>query len=373
MNTTTTAPPRDPQQRRLEGRLYRLSILDHLFSRAAATATPRYAERAELVDRLLAESPFPRHQEPAPVRELDAGADFTRFIAASENYRAPVVIRGFARQSEAVRSWTLETLLKRLPEEPCTVVEMDAEALRSAHASRRILHHIPFAEFVRRMRDGEALYLHNSTEFAAHNPELVDELDLGRIQRAFTDPNSRWDELFSTNLFIGGERVFSNLHCAPGGNFFLQIAGKKTWTLVDPELSPYLFPILSRPFNHCLSAFGSYHRYATDAEECPISGLPRLKVVLEPGDLLYNPPWWWHEVQNEGTTIGCAIRHVPSPFSGSPTWSNHRLFSALSIYPQLWLFSAMSYMRHRLTGHRGSMRATLNPRLAEQLNKARGR
>lgn len=373
MNTPTTERSHDPEQRRLEDRLYRLSVLDHIFSRAGATAAPRYSERAELVERLLACAPFPRGQDPAPVRELDAGADYTCFMAASASYRRPVVIRGFARECEAVRSWSVETLSERLPEEPCTVVEMDAETLRAAHASRRLLHTMSFAEFARRMRSGEPLYLHNSTEFAAHSPELVDELGLERVRGSFTDPTSTWDELFSTNLFVGGEQVFSNLHCAPGGNFFLQIAGKKTWTLVDPVLSPYLFPILSRPFNHCLSGFGSYRRYAGAASACPIADVPRQEVVLEPGDLLYNPPWWWHEVHNEGITIGCAIRHVPSPLSRSPTWSNHRLFSALSVYPKLWLFSALSYTRHRVTGHRESMRAKLNPRLARELNRARGR
>lgn len=373
MNTPTAEHYRTPEQRRLESRLYRLSILDHLGSRAGPTATPRYAKRAALVEELLSHGPFPKHQDPSPVHEIDSAADFARFMEASHNYRRPVVIRGFGAQCAAVRSWTVESLSERLPAEPCTVVEMDSEALKAAHASRRLLHSMPFSEFVRRMRDGEPLYLHNSTHFAAQDSGLVDDLGLERIQEAFTDPTSSWDELFSTNLFVGGEQVFSNLHCAPGGNFFLQIGGRKTWTLVDPDLSPYLFPIISRPFNHCLSAFGSYHRYSTAGEECPIAGIPRLQVVLEPGDMLYNPPWWWHEVHNEGITIGCAIRHVPSPLSRSPTWSNHRLFSALSVYPQLWAYSALNYMRYRVTGHRGSMRAKLNPRLAQQLNKARGR
>jgi len=357
----------------LEGRLYRLSVLDHVISRAETTATPRYAERAELVEELLTRGPFAEPRTPTPVREIDGDADFTDFMEASRGYRRPVVIRGFAARCEAVRAWSLESLEERLGPETCTVVEMDEEALRAAHASRRILHRMPFAEFAERMRSGEPLYLHNSTDFATQRSALVDELGLDRIQEAFTDPTSQWDELFSTNLFVGSEQVFSNLHCAPGGNFFLQIAGRKTWTLVEPDLSPYLFPIISRPFNHCLSGFGSYHRYAAEAEACPIAGVPRQEVVLEPGDVLYNPPWWWHEVHNEGITIGCAIRHVPSPFGPSPTWSNHRLFSALSVYPQLWLFSAMSYTRHRLTGHRGSMRARLNLRLSQQLNRARGR
>lgn len=47
----------------------------------------------------------------------------------------------------------------------------------------------------------------------------------------------------------------------------------------------------ARPFTYCLSAFGA--RGSTDSDS-PIARLPRFEVTLEPGDLLYNAPWWWH-------------------------------------------------------------------------------
>ena len=39
---------------------------------------------------------------------------------------------------------------------------------------------------------------------------------------------------------------------------------------------------------------------------CPI-----FEVTLEPGDLLLNPPWWWHAVRNVSeTTVGVASRWI---------------------------------------------------------------
>ena len=32
------------------------------------------------------------------------------------------------------------------------------------------------------------------------------------------------------------------------------------------------------------------------------------RVVLEPGDILYNPPFFWHEVHNLDTTVGFGYR-----------------------------------------------------------------
>lgn len=353
--------------RRLTRRLNMLTALDQVTSRQPSMRAPRFGRRAALMDALWAQATFDEPL-PRPVPELPADADFAQFFALSDGYRAPVVLRGFGVDCAAVGQWSGAHLTDRLGDAPCTVVEMDADAFERPHDSKRVLHTMPFSEFVRRMHD-EPLYLHNSTEFATVCPDLLDDLGIDRINERLCEPESDWDHIFASNLFVGTQNVFSNLHCAPGGNFFLQVAGRKRWTLVDPALSPYLLPLPSRPFNHCLSIFGSFH--AGDPR-APIHRMPRLTVTLDPGDLLYNPPWWWHEVTNEGETIGCALRHVPRPFDRSPTLANHPLYSMMSIYPKLWALSAMDYARHRVRGRAG-MREALNARLARDLNKARGR
>jgi hypothetical protein len=41
---------------------------------------------------------------------------------------------------------------------------------------------------------------------------------------------------------------------------------------------------------------------------------PRFEVVLKPGDVLYNPPWYWHRIRNESSpTIGSASRWLILP------------------------------------------------------------
>mgnify|MGYP001372745346 CR=1 FL=1 len=38
--------------------------------------------------------------------------------------------------------------------------------------------------------------------------------------------------------------------------------------------------------------------------------LPRYDIVLEPGDILWNAPWWWHRIENgNGFNVGLAIRN----------------------------------------------------------------
>ena len=353
--------------RTAERNLYRLTVADHVLSRAPSARGPRLAARTDALARLWELADF-SVQDAAPVQVLEE-VTFDAFVSASAGYRRPVVIRGFGEDIQAVREWSPAYLVSRMGDAPCTVVEMDEAAMSRPHDSKRVLLQMAFSDFIERM-DSEPLYLHNSTEFASQFPDLLDEIELERVGAALTTPGSSWDEIFSSNLFVGTDRVFSNLHCAPGGNFFLQITGEKTWTLVDPARSAFLLPLPSKPFNHCLSIYGSFR---AQGEDSPLWRLPRQTVTLKPGDLLYNPPWWWHEVENSGPTIGCALRHVPRPLQPSPTWANHPLFSALSVYPKLWAASAASYLRHQLDSTAAPMRSHLNPRLAEELNRARGR
>jgi len=38
--------------------------------------------------------------------------------------------------------------------------------------------------------------------------------------------------------------------------------------------------------------------------------VPKYSAHLKPGDVLYNPPWWWHEVRNLNESISVPIRVV---------------------------------------------------------------
>ena len=268
-----------------ERSLYRLTVADHLLSRTPSARGPRMEKRAAVLEALWQSADLPV-QDAAPVPALDPAdpALRERFLAASAGYRRPVVIRGFGEDIQAVREWSPAYLVSRMGDAPCTVVEMDEAAMSRPHDSKRVLLQMAFSDFIERM-DSEPLYLHNSTEFASQFPDLLDEIELERVGAALTTPGSSWDEIFSSNLFVGTDRVFSNLHCAPGGNFFLQITGEKTWTLVDPARSAFLLPLPSKPFNHCLSIYGSFR---AQGEDSPLWRLPRQTVTLKPGDLLYN-------------------------------------------------------------------------------------
>jgi hypothetical protein len=49
--------------------------------------------------------------------------------------------------------------------------------------------------------------------------------------------------------------------------------------------------------------------------------IPKYEVVLEPGDVLYSPQWWWHTVDNLSLTVGVAMRFRTGAFAENPIYA----------------------------------------------------
>ncbi len=288
---------------------------DHwLFRRREALTT-------ELIDNHLdSESPA------EPLVELDGSTcTVDEFLRASHNYCRPVVLRNFARDTAAVQKWTPEYLKGIVGDYPVRLYEQPEEGAGDGFTT--LSHHqMPFDEFVDTLVE-VPLYLHNSTELFVDFPELFNDLGVGTIDARFSR------ETKATNLFVGSHRVFSPLHSALDGNFFLNIAGRKQWRLIAPQHRDYLLPLFSKPFVYMLTPW----TYKTAPKDHHLWRVPYHEFVLEPGDGLYNPPWWWHEVINHGDfVVGYAIRHRARgwtrPFS-SENWKNSPMCTAMSMLP----------------------------------------
>lgn len=76
------------------------------------------------------------------------------------------------------------------------------------------------------------------------------------------------------------------IHNAMSANWFFQIAGTKEWKIYNPKHSIYLEPM---NFPNAIASLSSY--------DTAFKGSPRyLAVTTNPGDFLYFPSFWLHEV-----------------------------------------------------------------------------
>lgn len=107
----------------------------------------------------------------------------------------------------------------------------------------------------------------------------------------------------SWQLFMGGPGTGTATHNAVSNNLFVQLHGVKRWVLYPPGHSPVLDPPrLGAPY------FFSRLDPQADAPDPRLARLDGYDVTLRPGDVLFNPSFWWHRVVHETASIGVGFR-----------------------------------------------------------------
>lgn len=108
------------------------------------------------------------------------------------------------------------------------------------------------------------------------------------------------------------------------------ISGQKKWWFFPPSQTPYLKPSIN------VNGFSAHTRTYVGKKDMPLSPwlnkLERYTTIVNPGDVLVNPPWFWHAIINQGDydshdlIIGCPSRYGQGKAFGAAFRSNF-LFS----------------------------------------------
>lgn len=111
-------------------------------------------------------------------------------------------------------------------------------------------------------------------------------------------------DLHSMGFWIGGigssnPHQLTPLHFDDQENLMCVMRGKKRFTIFDPTLSNYLYPIWTNSLYASgvnISVFDDIKTplYTKEIAEKAIH------VDLEPGDVFFCPAWWWHQVETTG-------------------------------------------------------------------------
>lgn len=275
--------------------------LEHLLP-AGGAAAARLAEGRRRLEQGLAARPAPR---PPSRRAVEEGGPQPRPLPS-----APFVFRGAAKDWTCCKEWSVEAFGRRFGGDPARL--LDLEGLRRGvtdNASRTV----PLAELAARVEKGdESAYLRFAPLAAAH-PELARELDLEWLAAR----RGRPERPEKYEFFIGGAGTRTPLHCGVSGDFFVQVTGRKRWLFYPPDALLFLSPPASRlPYFH---SHGD--PYGTGAGDPPLfQHADRLETTLEPGDVLWTPPFWWHDVTNLSATVGvrCPAVSVARALAASP-------------------------------------------------------
>ncbi|CAG0914784.1 unnamed protein product [Notodromas monacha] len=105
-----------------------------------------------------------------------------------------------------------------------------------------------------------------------------------------------WGNLSSNLIYIGMEGNVTPVHYDEQENFFAQVEGFKRCILFPPETFECLYPY---PVFHPHDRQSQVDFDKPDFESFPKARhLRGFECVLEPGDVLYIPKYWWHHVES---------------------------------------------------------------------------
>lgn len=288
---------------------------------------------------------FPRLQKLGNEQPLHGTLDILRIpaeeIGSAEileilaNFPVPIVLEGLAKDSEAVRNWTPRFFQENYGDAKITV---DTFTQKNSKQT------IPLSQMAAEIQSGSenGSYVQNVSDLFQQYPELEAQLPIDTIRNRYLNGG----KLFYIHLFMGGPKTGSIFHCANGVNFFINIHGRKEWKFVNPLHSAWMYGLVNTAAAYGTCAVNFRRSQQEHLNHCPLyAQLPVYKTILNPGDVLINPSWWWHSVKNlTPTTIGCATRWLVPIKSVNPfytflsmTWCRP---SILRKFFNAWLFKS---------------------------------
>ncbi len=235
------------------------------------------------------------------IREPSREAFVERYVRGCR----PVVLEGVADDWPAMQRWQPDALARRFGH---LEVEVQAERLADREYERNKLAHrrtVRLAEFIDRVVHGGPS---NDSYLTANNeilrqPGFAPLLeDIGTLP-ALCDRSQLGD---AASFWLGPAGTVTPLHHDTLMLFHTQIVGSKRWRFVSPLHTPRLYNHFEYYSPIDLSA-PDYARYP-DAE-----GVPVLEVVAGPGDTVFLPLAWWHEVTALEASVSFSYSNLVVP------------------------------------------------------------
>lgn len=198
----------------------------------------------------------------------------------------PVVLRGFMKDTALLKELSWDKVLEKYGDEDVflTSKEMDG--------------------YPGKLKDinDNSIYLHNSEILFSKYPEIRELFQYERLE-PYLHMKIGYEQIFA-----GRKGTGSPFHHASVYNMFYMVSGSKTWYFVDPYDSYLGYPLalLGRAANFLMCLWPNQYNVAAFPlfKYCPVYA-----ATINEGDVLFNPPWWWHSIKNVSeTSIGVASR-----------------------------------------------------------------
>ncbi len=239
----------------------------------------------------------------------------------------PVVMEGAALDWDCVKKWSLQYFKELHGKDEIVLVDQGKTDFPYELTT--------LAEVIDNIRGGGSKYYRFYPLLVRH-PEHINDFDYKWLRERRTKPV--WFDAFQ--IFIGGEGSYTSLHNANQSNLFVQVYGEKKWVLYSHYYSSIVDP---SPINNVYRSApgkveaGPFNPFEPDfnAPYELYKYLDGYSVHLKPGDILWNPPFYWHAVKNVSDSIGVGYRWL-SPFYSYKTSPLYFSLDVFATKPPIW-------------------------------------
>jgi hypothetical protein len=229
---------------------------------------------------------------------VSRGEFFERYVRGCR----PLVITGLASDWPALQRWSLADLRSRFGH-----LDVEIQGGRDAdrHYEVNKLEHrrtVRLADFIDRIGAidaGNDEYLTANNE-VMRRPEFAPLLDdIGTLP----DFCQRERLAVASSFWLGPRGAVTPLHHDTLMLMHTQVVGRKRWRLISPLDTPRLY-------NH-RSVFSDVDPESPDLQRHPdFAGVQVLDVVVEPGETLFLPLGWWHQVRSLDVAMSFSFTNI---------------------------------------------------------------
>lgn len=193
------------------------------------------------------------------------------------------------------------------------ISDLPQTAALAIHEKMRDYHlepSMPMVDFLKHSDNHSSQFLYYSGKLSAMPDSIRRDaapLDFLRLEPVMSE----------AMIWMAHEGVTANTHYDRSHNLFVHLVGEKTWYLYPPTswFHFYLYPSLHQ----------HYHQSQVVFDQPDLSAFPHFprakpfQITLQPGDILYVPPFWIHRVQAH---TFCASISVVTPSEEEAIYNN---------------------------------------------------
>jgi Cupin-like domain len=243
--------------------------------------------------------------------ERRSNLSYEEFIREYAFAGKPVIITDLMKNWEASTKWTLDFFKSEYGSVKVEVMDVQLDDINRTSVTSMIM--ADYIDYMSASNRNQLLYLANfildkypelykNYEVPVYFPDLLQKLP--KELRGKYGLNLSW-------LFIGPKGASVGLHndVLDTSAWLALISGRKRFVFFTPDQEDFLYDGKVNVFNPDLEKFPLY------AKAKPV------EVILEPGEVIYTPSKWWHQVENLEDSI--AVTH-----NAIDQWNSELVFQA---------------------------------------------